>query len=278
RAPSGLQKIRTDPSLAERRAAERAQRGQADLESRAPQPEAPELVVRALDREPVPRLRHREGRLEYPAGDFLAADERRVDALGGEPGRQPRGVADEVDVAGKVEAGELDLDRRALVRGVTRIDPDLGHAPLDVRPDGGRPDLALGPARADAHVVLVREHPEIAAGEDGRIKCNREIEGPRPGNVVLAGEERTRGRKSQRLAHARSGAVRADQMAVSQRVAGVADGAGLEIDPRDRRVRANVRARRRGPLRLVPAEALAREGSDPRMHGVERDRRLAPKG
>src|SRR5690606_32966576 len=35
---------------------------------------------------------------------------------------------------------------------------------------------------------------------------------------------------------------------------------------------------RLGPSRLVPAEPLAREGLDPRVHGVERDRRLAPKG
>src|SRR5690606_1784667 len=156
--------------------------------------------------------------------DFLAADERRVDALGREAGRQARGIADEMHAAGEVEARKLDLDRRAFVRRIPRIDTEGRQTPLEVRPDRRRAHLALVPAGADADVILVREDPEIAACEHGRVERDVEIAVVTAGNVVLAREERTRSRQSKRLTHARSGTVRADQMAVSQSLAVVRDG------------------------------------------------------
>src|SRR5690606_41831647 len=64
-------------------------------------------------------------------------------------------------------------------------------------------------------------------------------------------------------------------MALAQSLPAAGDRAGLEIDARDRGVRANLGTRLLRPLRLVAAETLSRQRPDPRVHGIESHRRIA---
>src|SRR5690606_4680075 len=123
--------------------ADARKRGEAQLSRPAPEPDPADRVVGPLDPQPRPRLGPTVAGLEDRAGDFLAADERRVDPLTRQPGRRARRIADEVHTVREVEADEVDLDRCALVLRLAGVDADRFHPPVEVGPDRRRRDELL---------------------------------------------------------------------------------------------------------------------------------------